>query len=200
MIDRYFIVLEGIDGSGKTTQAFKLEKWLKKRGVKVYTTREPTDGIIGGIIRAALSTKLRISQRTLQILFAADRSEHVREIEVRMSHGYTVISDRYILSSIAYGMTELDMKWLYTMNSVFPKPDITIILDLPADLALRRVGPRFTKSLFEKKELLEEVRNNFLRLHETYSEAFNTVVVDAGKSEDEVHKSITTIIEEKLLK
>ncbi len=193
-----FIVLEGIDGSGKTTQAFRLEKWLKKKGLKVYTTREPTDGIIGGIIRAALSTKLRISQRTLQILFAADRSEHVKEIEDRMASGYSVISDRYILSSIAYGMVELDRDWLYNMNSVFPKPDLTVILDLPAETALKRLGRRFTKSLFERRQLLEDIRRNFLELDKLYGDVFNTVVVDADREPDEILSDIITYVEELL--
>ncbi len=193
-----FIVLEGIDGSGKTTQAFRLERWFKRSGRKAYTTREPTDGIIGGIIRAALSTKLRISPMTLQILFAADRSEHVREMEERRASGYNVICDRYILSSVAYGMVDLDRDWLLRMNSPFPRPDLTIILDLPAETALRRVGKRFSKTLFERRSLLERVRENFLALHNDLGNEYNTVVIDASRSPEEIHRDILEVLGDRL--
>jgi len=193
-----FIVLEGIDGSGKTTQAFRLERRFRKGGLKAYTTREPTDGIIGGIIRAALSTKLRISPMTLQILFAADRSEHVREMEERMESGYNVICDRYILSSVAYGMVDLDRDWLLRMNSPFPRPDLTIILDLPAETALKRVGKRFSRTLFERKTLLERIRENFLTLHRDIGPEYNTVVVDADRTPEEIHREIIAVIRERL--
>lgn len=190
-----FIVLEGIDGSGKTTQTFMLEHKMRRMGRKVYATREPTDGIIGGIIRAALTTKLRISHRTLQILFAADRSEHVREIEDRIKAGYDVICDRYYFSSIAYGMVDLDMEWLLKMNSVFPEPDITILLDIPADLALRRLGDRYSKTFFERRALLSKVRENFIILSERFD---NFYIVDGSRSEEEVHRDISEIVSKHL--
>ncbi len=186
-----FIVLEGIDGSGKTTQTFMLEHRLRKMGRKVYATREPTDGIIGGIIRAALTTKLKISHRTLQILFAADRSEHVKEIEDRRKAGYDVICDRYYFSSIAYGMVDLDMDWLLKMNSVFPEPDITILLDLPAETALKRLGDRYSKTFFERKVFLSKVRENFMILSKKFN---NFYIVDGSKTEEEVHKEIFDIV------
>ena len=186
-----FIVLEGIDGSGKTTQTFMLEHRLRRMGRKVYATREPTDGIIGGIIRAALTTKLRISHRTLQILFAADRSEHVKEIGDRLRAGYDVICDRYFFSSIAYGMVDLDMDWLIKMNSVFPTPDVTILLDLPADIALRRLGDRYSKTFFERRKLLEEVRDNFLTLKDRYP---NFHIVDASREPEEIHEDIFRLV------
>ena len=190
-----FIVLEGIDGSGKSTQTFMLEHKLKRLGRKVYATREPTDGIIGGIIRAALTTKLKISHRTLQILFAADRSEHVKEIEERLKAGYDVICDRYYFSSIAYGMVDLDMEWLIKINSVFPEPDITILLDLPADIALRRLGDRFSKTFFERRAFLTKVRENFMILSKKYN---NFYIVDGTPPEEEVHKKIMDIVEKRL--
>ncbi len=190
-----FIVLEGIDGSGKTTQTFMLEHRLRKMGRKVYATREPTDGIIGGIIRAALTTKLRISHRTLQILFAADRSEHVKEIEERRKAGYDVICDRYYFSSIAYGMVDLDMDWLLKMNSVFPEPDITILLDLPAETALKRLGDRYSKTFFERKVFLSKVRENFMILSRKFN---NFYIVDGSKTEEEVHKEIFDIVSKHL--
>ena len=187
-----FIVLEGIDGSGKTTQTFMLEHILKKKGRRVYATREPTDGIIGGIIRAALTTKLKISPRTLQILFAADRSEHVKEIEDRIRSGYDVVCDRYYFSSIAYGMVDLDRDWLMHMNSVFPNPDVTILLDLSADTALKRLGDRYSKTFFERRKFLSRVRENFLQLKNYYKNYF---IVDATGEPKEVNRRVMDIIE-----
>lgn len=186
-----FVVLEGIDGSGKTTQTFLLEHRLRKMGRRVYATREPTDGIIGGIIRAALTTKLRITHRTLQILFAADRSEHVKEIEDRMRAGYDIICDRYYLSSIAYGMVDLDIDWLIKMNSVFPEPDITILLDIPAEIGLKRLGDRYSKTFFERRAFLSKVRKNFMELSKTFK---NFHIVDGSRSEEDVHRNIFKIV------
>lgn len=186
-----FIVLEGIDGAGKTTQAFLLEKWLKKKGKKVFVTREPTDGLIGGIIRAAITKKLKISQKTLQLLFAADRSEHVKEIVSNLKKGKIVICDRYFFSSIAYGMLELDKKWLMNLNSTFPKPSLIILLDVPAIIALRRLGVRFSKTYFEKVDVLSKVRQHFLALRNNFK---NYYVVDASKPIEEVHKKIIRIV------
>lgn len=190
-----FIVLEGIDGSGKTTQTFMLEHRLKRLGRKVYATREPTDGIIGGIIRAALTTKLRISHRTLQILFAADRSEHVKEIEDRLRAGYDVICDRYYFSSIAYGMVDLEKDWLIKINSVFPTPDLTILLDLPAETALKRLGDRYSKTFFERKALLSKVRENFLTLKDNYP---NYYIIDASGDPEDIHEEIYRLVSQHL--
>ncbi|HIE37179.1 TPA: dTMP kinase [Candidatus Geothermarchaeota archaeon] len=190
-----FVVLEGIDGSGKTTQTFLLEHRLRKMGRRVYATREPTDGIIGGIIRAALTTKLRITHRTLQILFAADRSEHVKEIEDRIKAGYDIICDRYYISSIAYGMVDLDIDWLIKMNSVFPEPDITILLDIPAEIALKRLGDRYSKTFFERRAFLSKVRENFIELSKLFK---NFHIVDGSRSEEEVHRDIFKIVSDYL--
>ncbi len=191
----FFIVLEGIDGAGKSTQAFLLEKYFKSKNRKVFVTREPTDGIVGGIIRAALNKKLKLSQRTMQILFSADRSEHEEEIKARLKANYVVICDRYFYSTIAYGMVELNKDWLIQLNSQFLQPHVTILLDVPAEIALRRVNKRFSKTIFEKINYLEKVRKNFLELKKNFK---NYYIVDGTKSIQEVNEKILKIIKKKL--
>src|SRR5690242_1367991 len=105
-----FIVLEGIDGSGTTTQAARLAQTLQARGARVHATREPSTGPVGRLLRQALTGTLVADERpvqldfcTLALLFAADRMDHVRrEIEPALARGEVVISDRYDLSSLIY--------------------------------------------------------------------------------------------------
>lgn len=154
-----FIVFEGIDGSGTTTQAKLLAENLAKNSVPVCLTAEPTNGEIGKFIRAALCGKKVISPRTLQLLFFADREEHLQiAILPALKESKTVISDRYCLSTIAYAAFSGDEKLFVEIAKHFPTPDLTIFLDLPVEIALQRIEQRNGKhEIFEKKELLETI-------------------------------------------
>lgn len=184
-----FIAFEGIDGAGLTTQALLLEKYLREKGYRVVLTKEPTDGLLGGIIKAALRGEWKTDPATLQLLFAADRSHHVRHcILPALSEGKIVVCDRYVLSSLAYGSVDLDYEWLLEINKVFPVPDITFILDLEPKIALERIRvSRFSYELFENSFKLNAVRENYLRLANKYD---NSVIIDASKSIEEVHSTV----------
>jgi len=192
-----FIVFEGIDGAGLTTQAELLEKHLKNKKYEVVLTKEPTNNLIGGIIRAALKREWITSNRTLQLLFSADRAHHLeKEIIPALENGKIVISDRYFISTIAYGMIELEKDWLKALNSKFLLPDIIFIIDIPVEVSIERIkASRFGFELFEEKKKLEKIRNNFLELSKEYKNCF---VINGNRSIEEVHKEIVKMVEEKL--
>jgi dTMP kinase len=192
-----FIVFEGIDGAGLTTQAELLEKYLRNKKYEVVLTKEPTNNLIGGIIRAALKKEWVTSNRTLQLLFSADRAHHLeKDIIPALENGKIVISDRYFISTIAYGMIELEKDWLKALNSKFLLPDIIFIIDVPVEVSIERIkASRFGFELFEEKKKLEKIRNNFLELSKEYKNCF---VINGNRSIEEVHKEIVKIVEEKL--
>src|SRR5690242_17353938 len=112
----YFIALEGIDGSGKTTQAKLLVEKLQNQAHKVYGTREPTDNPIGTLIRSVFKGKLEADHKTIAALYLADRLEHLLNKEdgvlKKMEEGYTVVTDRYYFSSYAYHGTHMSLDWV----------------------------------------------------------------------------------------
>lgn len=192
-----FIVFEGIDGAGLTTHATLTEKFLQRMGFKVLLTKEPTDGLIGGLIRAALRKEWTADPATLQLLFAADRSRHVKKvIKPALKKGVHVISDRYLFSSLAYGSLNLNVEWLKTVNSPFPLPDITFLLDISPEEAVKRIkGERFAVELFEEIEKLSKVRKAFLQLAEQYP---NFYILKTDDEVEEVQKKIEEIILKKM--
>lgn len=191
-----FIVLEGIDGSGTTTQVERLVyRITKETGVHAFWTREPTSTRIGGLIRQALSREIDppFNNKTLALLFAADRLDHVEHvIQPLLSQG-PVLSDRYLHSSLFYqaltcfSSTERLRgadSWIKDLNRYALKPTITIVLDVPEEVAFERLQKRGGKpELFEK-------RNLQWNLSLMYGGAQNAVHVDGTQSIGEVNESI----------
>ncbi|MGC9129650.1 MAG: dTMP kinase [Candidatus Micrarchaeia archaeon] len=188
-----FVVFEGLDGAGNTTQASLLESYFKKEGKKVLLTKEPTQGIIGGMIRAALNGDLSISGETLQLLFAADRSHHLsKEVEPALNKNYVVISDRYLFSSIAYGSASgLDKDWLKKINEKFRLPDISIFIDVNPNTCIKRISKnRFSVELFEREESLRKVRREYLEL----AKEFKFEVINGEGTIEATHKKVLEVI------
>jgi dTMP kinase len=162
-----FIVLEGIDGAGTTTQCALLAARLRKDGAQVRTTREPSDGPVGGTIRQILAGRIvgaggrAPGWATMALLFAADRMDHVEaEIEPFVSAGGVVISDRYDASSLAYQSVssgrggETTVEWIRTLNKNAKRPHLTIVLDVPPEVAANRREARGDAAqLYEQNEL-----------------------------------------------
>ncbi|MCW1296867.1 MAG: dTMP kinase [Candidatus Parvarchaeota archaeon] len=195
-----FIVFEGPDGAGLSTQAELLDKYLRKKGYKVVLTKEPTIGLIGGLIKAALKNEWKTSPLAMQLLFTADRAHHIdMEILPAIDKGKIVISDRYFFSTFAYGEASgLDVEWLKKLNSKFPMPDLTIFIDVPVDVSIERIKTsRFEMELFEEKEKLEKIRKAYLKIAEIYN-SDKTVVIDGTKSVEEIHAKIVKIVADKL--
>jgi len=188
-----FIVFEGLDGAGSSTQANLLADYLRLSGKKAIVTKEPTNNIIGGLIRGQLSSDWKTSQECLQLLFTADRAHHLeKEILPALEQGITVICDRYILSTLAFGGLDCDMSWLKKLNEKFPTPDITVVLDVSSATCIKRIkSARFGMELFEKEEKLSKVWQNYEQL-KTYHP--NTHIVDGEKDEKDVLKSVISLI------
>ncbi len=201
-----FIVMEGIDGAGKSTQAYLLYEWFKSRGYDVVLTKEPTDTAFGKLIRRLVLMGGRegiidggkISSDSEALLFAADRAEHVhRLIEPALRDGKVVISDRYFYSSLAYQWARgLDLQWLIDLNRFAPRADLVILLDLPVEESVKRLKGRKIKSEFDRiVELQRKVRDNYKKLTELFDEI---EVVDALKDAKRVHREIVSIVERSL--
>jgi dTMP kinase len=140
-----FIVLEGIDGSGTTTQLGLLERHLQGRGRRVHITREPSTGPIGRLLREILlgghksPTGEPVDGLAMALLFAADRRDHLtREIAPALAAGVDVVSDRYLLSSLAYQAQEAERDWVAGLARDVRVPDLTLLLDLPVEVAAAR--------------------------------------------------------------
>lgn len=194
-----FIVLEGIDGSGKTTVSRRVADELSSRGFRVEVTAEPTHEGIGAFIRSGDAGK--VSQRAESLLFTADRYEHTAEIGRMVSEGAVVICDRYYASTIAYQSAKLDgdsadIAWLRGLCEPFiSEPDAVILLDLDPDASMSRVEVRGEAgSKFEEIGFLRQVRSAYLGLAEDYGYS----VVDASRTADEVFADVMAIIREVL--
>ena len=196
-----FIALEGIDGSGTTTQARMLADWLRFRGEQVVCTAEPTDSSVGRLIREALGQEATPDEVMLAFLFAADRREHLRStILPALERGEWVASDRYLLSSIAYQSTGAPFGWVCELNKLFLRPLVTVLLDVPVDVALERVRRRGeARDRYEEKETLERVRENFLRATKAGPELTGRVeIIDAAAGEEDVHERVAGAVLEAL--
>ncbi len=166
-----FVVIEGLDGAGTTTQCAAIAKDLRAHGREVLTTREPSDGPIGKLIRQALTRQLGLSTKkqpltptTLALLFAADRVDHVaREIEPALARGATVLSDRYLLSSLAYQGSQLPIGWVAKINQGALVPDLTLFLQIdPALGAKRRAARGGKRELYETQAIQRRTARQYL--------------------------------------
>jgi len=158
-----FIVFEGIDGAGTTSNSKLLVEWLKKKNFPAIWTSEPTQHKIGILIKQLLREET-VNPCVDALLFAADRMWHVeRLIRPYLAKGYIVVSDRYIESSIAYqGAQGVDIDWILEINRGVVLPDVTILLDISPETSLSRIKDRAYIEKFEKIEFLRKAREIYL--------------------------------------
>ena len=193
------IVIEGIDGSGKTTQSKLLYEALRKLGYKAILVSEPSDSIYGAKIRQ----KLRDGNYTpneLYDLFLKDRKNHIEDIKSFLKSSYIVIMDRYYISTIAYqGAQGIPIDKIIKDHKDFPQPDILIILDINPKVALNRLGK--STDTFEKRSFLEHVRDIYLKIPELLKDIFpsnRVFIVNADRPLEQVHNEILRITLNKL--
>ncbi len=195
-----FIVFEGIDGAGNSTQSLALREWLSKKGLKVYLTKEPTDGLIGSLTRGVLRKELKVDEETFSLLFAADRMLHIKNIIKNfLNKGIIVISDRYRLSNYAYqSVMGVEMKWLKCLNEKTITPDLTFIIDTPPDECIKRKkNQSFYMELFENPKKLAKVRKKYYTLAKEES---NTFIINGNRHREIVSNDIfNKVIESKLI-
>jgi dTMP kinase len=197
-----FIVLEGIDGSGKTVQSQLLAQNLKNMGKKVFLTKNPTDGEIGNFIRRVLLGKIQIPLVSFQYLFSADRQAQQFEVIEHLKKGEIVISDRYYWSSVAYGMAdkedvdyenaamiEVIAQSVLSMYNRFLVPDTTFYLDVSVKTGLsRRHDSPKERELYENFDKMRRVEKGYKWLLQEFPKEFT--VVDAQKPIEKVQKEI----------
>ena len=195
-----FIVFEGIDGCGKSTQLRMLCAHLEKRGRKVVTTAEPTDSTTGKMLRAALSGNDPRTAAEMAALFTLDRIHHNKAengIENCLQNGFDVISDRYYYSSLAYQGSLTDYEWVRRMNCECPEirhPDLCVFLDISPKVALSRIGRRGEPTeIYEKEETLTLFRATFMRVFNSLND--RVAIIDANGTEDEVAARVLAAVE-----
>jgi dTMP kinase len=198
-----FIVIEGIDGTGTTTQSSRLRDALVAHGERSILTSEPTGGPIGSVIRLALGGRLSLCRATgappaaeeslYALLFATDRLDHLlNEINPALDAGIHVVTDRYCLSSYAYQSTGCDLAWLRQLNARARTPDITLLFDADPAVCLERIAKeRHQRERYEKLEDLRAIRENYLRIAEILrAEGERIVHIDATRPIEAIHEEI----------
>ena len=195
-----FIVFEGIDGCGKSTQLKLLCDRLAARGRRPIATAEPTNSATGKMLRAALSGSDPRTPAEMAALFVLDRIHHNKAedgIETCLAYGLDVISDRYYYSSLAYQGSLTDYEWVRHMNCNCPeirRPDLCIFLDMPPRAALARVGSRGeAKEIYEKEDTPTLFRATFLRIFESLDD--NVAIINAEGTPEEVADRVWAEIE-----
>jgi dTMP kinase len=195
-----FIVFDSLDGAGNSTQVKLLADYLNKIGKRTHITKEPTSGLIGGLIKSQLTHDWKSSQICLQLLFSADRAYHLeKEVVPLLKKGINVISDRYFFSTMAYGNLEInDLDWLIEINKKFILPDLTFFLKVSPRICIERIKKdRFEITLFEKEKVLEKVWQNYEILAKKFQNIF---LIDGERSVKEISKEIQKITLKKLWK
>jgi len=196
------VVLEGVDGAGTSTQVGLLAAALRERGFATHVTREPSDGPVGVLIRQALSSRLVVQGRTgphpprmetMALLFAADRVDHLEsEVLPNLRDGVTVISDRYVHSSIAYqtvtaaGDQDEALDWVRAINSKADQPDLVLLLEVsPEEAARRRQGRGGAEEMYEHDAIQRLLAEFYSELPSRFPEQ-RFAVIDGGADIDTV--------------
>ncbi len=193
-----FIVFEGIDGSGKSTQINRLADRLKSKSHAVYQTFEPSDGSVGTMVRQMLKGELEVDQRTIALLFAADRTDHLvnkkNGVLDKVMKGQIVLCDRYYFSSYAYHSQHVDMDWIIGINSInadILKPDLHIFIDVDPEHCFKRLEKRQDNfELYEKIEVLKKVRELYFKIFDKLAKSEHVVIIDGNGDENQVEKRI----------
>lgn len=190
-----FVVLEGIDGAGTTTQCERLARALRAENYHVVTTRQPSDGPIGTLIRQALTGRFvlpgdagPLNPQTLALLFAADRVDHLEaQILPALERGDIVICDRYVLSSLAYQGLSLPSEWVQGINAFASTPDLTIFLEVDATVAAQRRAARGgNPELFESDDQQARIAKEYETAIKSRGKGEKIVRIDGGQTPEAI--------------
>lgn len=190
-----FVVIEGLDGAGATTQVTLLSDRLRQDDLRAFPTKEPTGNVIGGLIRGALTGFYELPAQAIQLLFVADRLLHLkREIIPMLQNDHIVICDRYIWSTVAFGSVDIrNRRWLLSLNRYCFLPDISIFLEVPPKECLKRLKEdRFDFELFEEEHKLWKVWETYVWLQKKFKDEIT--VIDGTGSPDKIHDQISSLV------
>ncbi len=195
------VAIEGIDGSGITTQAKRLVDYLSSRGHRALLTAEPSDGDIGKLIRRRLTETTELSQpgtlRALSLLFAADRVDHFhRVVAPALANGITVVSDRWYHSSLAYQRTGVERDWIMSLNRYTRTPDVTVFLEVQPEVGQqRRTAAGRAPELFHDLQMQREVVGGYrVTISELRAEGERIEIIDGERSADVVFSAVLSAL------
>ncbi len=202
-----FIVFEGIDGSGKSTQVKLLTERLKQEKQAIYQTFEPTNSPIGSLIRNMLYGRIQADEKTMAALYLADRLDHIQNDTNGMlkylEGGTHVVSDRYYFSSYAYHVPYVSMDWVVDANSECAellRPDLILFIDISTEVSLSRLKKgRAVLDKYENFERISRVHKNYHEAIERFGSEENIVIIDGEKRLEEVTESIWKVVREQVL-
>lgn len=208
MKKKIFIALEGIDGSGKSTQSKILAERFVKEGYTVFSTFEPSNGKVGILLRNILKGDIKADERTIAGLFVADRLDHLLNQEngivKKLEEGHLVITDRYYFSSYAYNGTHINMDWVINANSLSAdilRPNLNIFIDLDPELSLERLRKnRESLEIYETLENLKAVRAKYFEAFDLLKDKENVVIVDGNQSLEQISDDIWETVRSSCLK
>ncbi|OYT26383.1 MAG: dTMP kinase [Candidatus Altiarchaeales archaeon ex4484_96] len=187
---KMFIVLEGLDGCGKTSQAKDIRQWLIQKGYDVHLTGEPSNNKIGLFLRELLTGVREVQPPTLALLFTADRYWHLdEEIKPALDEGKIVLMERYVNSTIAYQAAQgVEAEWIRELNKNILKPDLTLFLDIKPEKAVKRAD---SGEIFENREFQDKVYEQYMKLDDMLR-------IDANKTQMDVLYAIKNAIGDRL--
>lgn len=199
-----FIVFEGLDGAGTTTQARRLADLLSRTGPAEFTC-EPTGFATGALIRNLLHGPEYAQPETLALLFAADRHEHLHRpeqgIRALLSKGTKVVCDRYLFSSLAYQGSMADFDFVAGLNAPFPLPEHLVFIDTPLKEAFRRMEGRGSRDSLEQMDVQEQVApryraviKEFYRTNAVRTGAMRITEIDGSRSPDDVFTEVCSAV------
>lgn len=201
-----FIVIEGLDGAGTTTQSGMLTEYFTRRRTNSFRTFEPTDAPIGKFIREILTHRIPVqhasgymSEHVMSLLFAADRLGHSARIRELIDSGRHVVCDRYIYSSLAYQTLdpEIAPEWVVDINRGCAVPDATLFISVPVDTCMERITARGDEgTVYERKDFLETIDRNYARLRGLYEDRFGTTIdIDGTQPPEAVHADLIAAVQ-----
>ena len=192
-----FIVFEGTDGSGKTTQMKMLGKYLKAKGIACYATREPTDSPFGALLRACLTGRIDTDERAIAALFAADRIDHITNsvngILKKLEEGVTVLCDRYYFSSFAYNGGFVPLDWVIELNKPavsLLRPDLTIFLDLSVEESMKRIARRGEPERYETADKQKRIRDRYFDIFRAFAGKEKIAIVRSEEDKERTQANV----------
>jgi len=193
-----FIVFEGLDGAGTTTQMQLLAEACDRSGRRCKATFEPTDKPLGRLVRSILKKHIVTTPLALAMLYAADREDHLHNpiygLVGELEAGKIVISDRYLYSSLAYQSVECDFARIAALND-FPSPQYVFYIDTPIEECIRRIDLRGNKTeLFERAEFLRLVQDNYERIFSDLEEGVTLVRLDGMRPKEEIAAEVQRVL------
>ncbi len=195
-----FIVFEGTDGSGKSTQMKSLMKYLTEGGVKCVMTREPTESPFGALLRSCLTGRVEADEHTIAALFAADRLDHIRNphdgILKLLEEGVSVLCDRYYLSSFAYNGGFVSLDWVIDLNTPamqMLRPDLVVYLDVPPEEGMERVSRRGVTDRYETLSKQRRIRDNYFAAFSRFPEE-NVAIIKSEEKKERTQENIRRVV------